>query len=79
MDRNCGPGDRVARITVALALAVFVFVGALEGIAAIVAALIAAYLVVSGLLARCLIYRLADIDTTVGGLPYSTTDDRAGF
>jgi hypothetical protein len=79
MDRNCGPGDRVARIMFALTLALFVFVGALEGAAAIVGAMIAAYLLVSGLLARCLFYKLADIETTSNEQPYSTTDDRAGL
>jgi hypothetical protein len=39
----------------------------------------AAYLVISGLIARCVVYKVADIDTSIQEQPYSTTDDRAGF
>jgi hypothetical protein len=30
-------------------------------------------------LARCVLYKLADIDTSIQEQPYSTTDDRAGL
>jgi hypothetical protein len=40
---------------------------------------LAAYLVISGLLARCVFYNLADIDTSIQEQPYSTTDDRSGL
>lgn len=79
MNRNCGPEDRVTRIVVAIALAVFIYVGALEGTPAIVAGVAAAYLLVSGVLARCLFYKLADIDTSIQEQSYSTTDDRSGL
>lgn len=79
MDKNVGPEDRVVRIVVGIGLAVIAYLGILPGVAAIVAAVIAAYLIISGLLARCLMYKLADIDTTVQEQPYSTTDDRAGL
>ena len=79
MARNVGPEDRVVRIVVALGLAVLIYMGVLGGIAAIVVGVVAAYLLISGLLARCVVYKVIDVDTSVQGQPYSTTDDRAGF
>ena len=79
MDKNVGREDRVVRIVVGIGLAVIAYLGILPGVAAIVAAVIAAYLIISGLLARCLMYKMADIDTSVQEQPYSTTDDRAGL
>ena len=79
MARNVGPEDRVVRIVVALGLAVLIYVGVLGGIAAIVVGVVAAYLLISGLLARCVVYKVIDVDTSVQEQPYSTTDDRAGF
>jgi hypothetical protein len=79
MARNVGPEDRVVRIVVGLALGVVIYLGYLEGIAAIVAGVIAAYLVITGLLARCIIYKAIDVDTSVQEQPYSTSDDRAGL
>lgn len=79
MARNVGPEDRVVRIVVALGLAVLIYMGVLGGIAAIVVGVVAAYLLISGLLARCVIYKVIDVDTSVQEQPYSTTDDRAGF
>ena len=77
MDRNIGPEDRVVRIVVALGLAVLIYMQVLDGIAAIVAGVVAAYLLITGLLARCVIYKLIDVDTSVQEQPYSSTDDRA--
>jgi DUF2892 family protein len=79
MDRNIGPEDRVVRIVAGLALAALIYFGPLRGITAIIVGVAAAYLVVSGLLARCVFYRLVDVDTSIQEQPYSTTDDRAGF
>jgi hypothetical protein len=79
MTRNVGPEDRVVRIVVAIGLAVLIYMQTLDGVAAIVACVIAAYLLLSGLFARCLIYKVADIDTAVQEQPYSTTDDRSGL
>ncbi|MFL6735534.1 MAG: DUF2892 domain-containing protein [Sphingomonas sp.] len=79
MARNIGPEDRVVRIVVALGLAVIAYLGVLPPVASIIAGVIAAYLFITGLLARCLFYRLIDVDTSVQEQPYSTTDDRAGF
>jgi hypothetical protein len=79
MDRNVGPEDRVVRIVVALALCVIVYLGYLEGVAGIVTGIVAAYLLITGLLARCVVYKLIGVDTSVQEQPHSTTDERAGF
>jgi len=79
MARNVGPEDRVVRIVLALVLCVLVYLGTLPGVAGIVGGVVAAYLLITGLLARCLLYRLIGVDTAVQEQPYSTTDERAGF
>lgn len=79
MARNVGPEDRVVRIVVALALGLVIYVAHLTGIGAIIAGVIAAYLLITGLLVRCVLYRLIGVDTSVQEQPYSTTDERAGF
>jgi divalent metal cation (Fe/Co/Zn/Cd) transporter len=79
MDKNLGREDRTVRIVVAIGLAVLIYLGLLPGIAAIVAGVVAAYLLISGLLGRCVLYKLVDIDTSIQEQPYSTTDDRAGL
>jgi hypothetical protein len=79
MDRNVGPEDRVVRIVVAIGLAVIIYMRVIDGTAAIVAGVVAAYLLLSGLLGRCLVYKAGGIDTSIQEQPYSTTDDRAGL
>jgi hypothetical protein len=79
MNRNVGPEDRVVRIVVALGLCVVIYVVGLDGIGAIVAGLVAAYLLITGLLARCVLYKLIGVDTSIQEQPYSSTDDRAGL
>ena len=79
MDRNVGPEDRGVRIIVAIGLAILIYVDVVEGTAAIVTGILAAYLFLSGLLTRCIFYKLAGIDTSVQEQPYSTTDDRSGL
>lgn len=79
MTRNVGPEDRVVRLVIAAGLALLIFVGVLEGTAAIIAGVVAAVLALTGLLGMCLIYRLVGIDTAVHEQPYGTTDDRAGL
>ena len=79
MAKNVGPEDRVVRIVVGLGLALLAYLGVLPGIPTIIMAILAAYLIITGLLARCLFYKVADIDTSVQEQPYSTTDDRAGL
>jgi Protein of unknown function (DUF2892) len=77
MDRNVGPEDRVVRIVVGLGIALLVYMNVVgSNIANIIAGIIAAYLVITGLFARCLIYKAIDVDTSIQEQPYSTTDDR---
>lgn len=80
MDRNVGPEDRVVRIVVALGLGVLIYMGVIGGqVATIIAGIIAAYLLITGLLARCPLWKVIGVDTSVQEQPYSTTDDRAGL
>lgn len=79
MARNVGPEDRVVRIVAAIGLGVLAYLKVLPPVASIIIAVIAVYLLISGILARCLFYKMADIDTSIQEQPYSTTDDRAGF
>ena len=80
MGRNVGPEDRVVRIVVALGLGVLIYMGVIGGqIATIVVGIVAAYLLITGLLARCVLYKAIGVDTAVQEQPYSTTDDRAGL
>ena len=79
MDRNVGPEDRVIRIVAAIALAVLIYVGAIADTGAVIAGIIAAYLLVTALLTRCVFYRMIGVDTTTQEQSYSTTDDRSGL
>ena len=79
MARNVGPEDRVVRIVVGLGLAVLAYLQVLPPIASIVLYVLAAYLVLTGLFARCPMYKVLDVDTSIQEQPYSTTDDRAGL
>ena len=40
---------------------------------------LAVYFFLSGLFARCIFYKMVDVDTSIQEQPYSTTDDRAGL
>ena len=79
MTKNVGPEDRVVRIVAALGLAALAYFAGLSPIATIVVYVAAAYLLITGLLARCLLYSITGIDTSVQEQPYSTTDDRSGL
>ena len=80
MDRNVGPEDRVVRIVVALGLGVLIYMGVIGGqVSTVIAGIIAAYLLITGLLARCPLWKVIGVDTSVQEQPYSTTDDRAGL
>jgi hypothetical protein len=79
MDRNVGPEDRVVRIVVALGLAALIYFADLSRNADIVVGIVAAYLLITGLLTRCIVYKLIGVDTSVQEQPYSTTDDRSGL
>jgi hypothetical protein len=78
MASNVGREDRIVRIVVALGLGLLIYLGTLGGTAAIVAGIVAVYLLVSGLLARCILYKAVGLDTSVQEQPYSTSDDRSG-
>jgi uncharacterized membrane protein HdeD (DUF308 family) len=79
MARNIGPEDRVVRIVVGIVLVVLAYLRVLPPAASIIMAVVGAYLLISGILARCVFYRLVDVDTSIQEQPYSTTDDRAGL
>ena len=79
ISKNLGGADRVVRIIAGIVLAVLAYLGVLPGVATIIMAVVAAYLIISGLLGRCIFYKMADVDTSIQEQPYSTTDDRAGF
>ena len=77
MDRNVGPEDRVVRIVVGLGLLALLYFVPMSQLGQILVGVAGAILVLSGLLARCLLYKLLGIDTSIQEQPYSTTDDRA--
>jgi len=79
MARNIGPEDRVVRIVAALGLGLIAYLGVLGPVASIVCWVLAAYLLLTNICARCVIYKMIDVDTSVQEQPYSTTDDRAGL
>ncbi|WP_185829248.1 YgaP family membrane protein [Sphingomonas ginkgonis] len=79
MLKNVGPEDRLVRVVVALVLAALIYLVPITGTAALLTGLVAAVLLVTGLLARCPAYKLIGVDTSIQEQPYSTTDERAGF
>ena len=79
MEKNVGSGDRLFRIAVAILLVALIYFVPLTGLAAIIAGIAAAILLITALTSRCLMYKLAGIDTTAKEVSYSTTDDRAGL
>jgi hypothetical protein len=79
MTRNVGPEDRVVRIVVALGLLALVYFVPMSQIGQILVIAAAAILLITGLLARCPVYKLIDVDTSVQEQSYSTTDDRSGL
>jgi hypothetical protein len=79
MDKNVGSEDRGARLVIGIGLALLAYFAGLSETASIVVYILAAYLIVSGLLSRCLIYKVIGVDTTIQEQPYSDTDDRSGL
>ncbi|MEO6432388.1 MAG: YgaP-like transmembrane domain [Sphingomicrobium sp.] len=79
MEKNVGSGDRIVRIIIAIVLGCLIYLGQITGTAATIVGVIAVLLLLSALLSRCLIYKIAGIDTTMKESSYSTTDDRAGL
>jgi hypothetical protein len=79
MLRNVGPEDRVVRIVVAIGLAILIYVADLSTPVEIILGIVAAYLLLTGLLTRCPFYRMIGVDTGIQEQPYSSSDDRAGL
>lgn len=79
MVRNVGPEDRVVRIVVAIGLAALIYFTSMTGITAILVGIVAAVLLITGLMGRCMLYKMLGVDTSVQEQSYSTTDDRAGL
>lgn len=79
MEKNVGPEDRVVRVVAGLALLVLLYFVEMSDIAQILVGIGAAALILTGLLARCVFYKMLDIDTSIQEQSYSTTDDRAGL
>lgn len=79
MDKNVGSEDRGARLVIGIGLALLAYFAGLTETASIVVYVLAAYLIVSGLLSRCVIYKVIGVDTTIQEQPYSDTDDRSGL
>ena len=77
MDRNVGPEDRVVRIAAGVGLLALLYFVQMSQIGQILVGIAAAVLILSGVLARCMLYKLLGIDTSIQEQPYSTTDDRA--
>ena len=79
MEKNVGSSDRLFRIVLGAALVALIYLAPLTGTAALITGIAAIALLLSAMLSRCLVYKLAGIDTTTKEAPYSTTDDRAGL
>lgn len=79
MDRNVGPEDRVVRIVAGIGLLVLLYFVEMSDVAQILVGIAAAALIITGLLARCMIYKMLGIDTSIQEQSYSTTDDRSGL
>jgi uncharacterized membrane protein len=77
MERNVGPEDRVVRVVVGVGLLVLLYFVPMSQWAQILVGIAAAVLILSGVLARCMLYKMLGIDTSIQEQPYSTTDDRA--
>lgn len=77
MERNVGPEDRVVRVVVGVGLLVLLYFVPMSQWAQILVGAAAAVLILTGLIARCMLYKMLGIDTSIQEQPYSTTDDRA--
>ena len=77
MERNVGPEDRVVRVVVGVGLFVLLYFVPMSQWAQILVGIAGAVLILTGLIARCLLYKMLGIDTSIQEQPYSTTDDRA--
>jgi hypothetical protein len=64
MIKNMGAVDRIIRILLALAVAIFYFTGKLSGLAAIILGIFAIVFLLTSLLGFCPLYHLFGIKTT---------------
>jgi hypothetical protein len=79
MARNVGPEDRVVRIVVGLGLAVLAYLQVLPPNPTNDHNQHPPKHDQTRQIAWCLLYKVADIDTSIQEQPYSSTDDRAGL
>ena len=79
MEKNVGSRDRSIRIIIGLGLVALIYFADLSRTETLIGGILAAYLLVTALLSRCLFLKLAGIDTCMSETPYSSTDDRAGL
>lgn len=79
MEANVGSQDRVVRIVAGIVLGVLAYMEVLPRTPTIIMWVVGVYLLVTGILARDIIYKIIDVDTCIQEQPYSTTDDRAGL
>jgi hypothetical protein len=63
MVKNVGAADRVARLCVAGLLAFLAATTSVQGWGEIICYVVAAYLALTAIFGRCLIYRMLDIDS----------------
>jgi len=75
MVKNVGRADRIARLCLAALLAFLAFTTSVQGTAEIVSYAVAAYLVLTALAARCLIYRVLDVNSCDHGGTYHSGED----
>lgn len=75
MVKNVGVADRVARIVVALVLVFLTATPAVNGTVAYICLAVAAYLLITALAARCLIYKALDVNSCDHGGTYHSGED----
>ena len=75
MVKNVGVADRVARICVAALLAFLALTTSVQGWGEIVCYVVAAYLALTAIAGRCLIYRALDINSCIHAGTYHSGED----
>lgn len=64
MERNVGNTDRIIRLVIGIVL-IGVGFGAISGIAGTIIGVIGIFLVITGILARCILYNILGINTYI--------------
>jgi hypothetical protein len=75
MVKNIGTADRVARLCIAALLAFLAATTSLQGWGETVAYVVAAYLALTAIAGRCLIYRALDVNSCDHGGTYHSGED----